>query len=296
MPFFFFLSGYIFTSNYRQFTLRRKLKQLLRGLVWTYLVISSILVVPKCLTNGDSLAYGFSTIVLGEYSWFVVSLGMAQFVFALLLSSTKNLKVIAASLFVSLAIGFLIKSLTSGTLPFQLDKAFFVVFFFGMGFFYRIFEGRIAAIVKWRYLLAAVACYALLMVMEKTCMHGTTTNVFWGQELNNFPLFMVYTVMGVVMMTLLVSLLPARRLNYVCYVGANSLLFYYLNGGIVKLWRFVYGYVSAYVGINNVVAFIAVFLLVVATLTVMVLLVKKYCPILVGDKNAFRRCFPRIEW
>lgn len=36
MPFFFFLSGYLFTADPLHFSLRRKLKQILRGIVWTY--------------------------------------------------------------------------------------------------------------------------------------------------------------------------------------------------------------------------------------------------------------------
>lgn len=295
MPFFFFLSGYVFTSNYRQFSLKRKLKQILRGIVWTYLIICSILVIPKCLFNGTPLSEGLESILLGWASWFVVALGMAQLMFALVLSKIKNLTTIAVFLVVSVAIGLLIKHFTDELLPFQLDKAFFVVFYFGLGFFYRIFENKFSRIINWKTLLAAIVVYALLMTFEKQYMHFSTGNVFWCQ-FQNFPLFMVYTFSGVVMMLLIVRVLPADKLNAVCYIGANSLLFYYLNGGVIKLWRFVYNQVSIYVHINNVVAFIAVFMLVVATLTMLVLAVKKYCPILVGDKKAFQRCFTKIEW
>lgn len=62
MPFFFFLSGYIFVSDYTQFSLRRKLKQILRGIVWTYLIFALILVVPKSLSNGYPVADGLKMI------------------------------------------------------------------------------------------------------------------------------------------------------------------------------------------------------------------------------------------
>lgn len=52
MPFFFFISGYLFTSDYKNFSIRRKLKQIFRGIVWTYLIFTSIIVIPKCISNG----------------------------------------------------------------------------------------------------------------------------------------------------------------------------------------------------------------------------------------------------
>ena len=135
MPFFFFLSGYVFTSDYREFSFGKKLKQIFRGIVWTYLIISTIIVVPKYLSNSEPVIYGFKSILLGWATWFVVSLGVAQLIFASVLNATKNLKYIGLFLFLSVGIGIFIKSITSEILPYQLDKVFFLVFFFGMEFF-----------------------------------------------------------------------------------------------------------------------------------------------------------------
>lgn len=58
MPFFFFLSGYLFTSDYLRFSFRRKLLQILRSIVWAYLAFTLILFVPKCISNGMPLTEG----------------------------------------------------------------------------------------------------------------------------------------------------------------------------------------------------------------------------------------------
>ena len=94
----------------------------------------------ECDLSCEPVIYGFKSILLGWATWFVVSLGVAQLIFASVLNATKNLKYIGLFLFLSVGIGIFIKSITSETLPYQLDKVFFVVFFFGMGFFYRIYE------------------------------------------------------------------------------------------------------------------------------------------------------------
>uniref|UniRef100_UPI004027B4C9 hypothetical protein n=1 Tax=Candidatus Limisoma sp. TaxID=3076476 RepID=UPI004027B4C9 len=135
--------------------------------------------------------------------------------------------------------------------------------------------------------IVSVFLYGSLMMVESLFFKHSTTNVFWGQELNNFPMFMIYTICGIIMMLLLVNKLYVKHLNLICYIGANSLLFYYLNGGVMKFWRFFYEKLVSYFPINNIIGFVSVFIFVAATLFLIVYLVKKYCPILVGDKKAF---------
>ena len=166
MPFFFFLSGYIFVSDYTQFSLRRKLKQILRGIVWTYLIFALILVVPKSLSNGYPVADGMKMIFLGWASWFVVSLGMAQLFFALFLWRCKKQKGILMFMAGCLLAGILIKCCSESVLPFQLDKAFFVVLFFGAGFFYRIYEAAVERFVGKKYFALSIVVFLCLMLFE----------------------------------------------------------------------------------------------------------------------------------
>ncbi len=296
MPFFFFLSGFVFTSNYHQFSLQRKLKQILRGIVWTYLIFTTIVVVPKCLANHEPIMEGVKSILLGYATWFVVSLGVAQLLFAIVLRCTKNLKAIFAFMLISVAIGIGVKSLTDDVLPYQLDKAFFVVFFFGLGFFYRIYEPLFKRLVNWKSLLVVAAVYTALMFVEKTVLHGTTNNVFWNQSLVNFPMFMVYSIVGITMMMLLVNVTYNRHLDTICYIGSNSLIYYYLNGGVVRFWRYFYNIVDSHLHIWPPLGFTVVFLLAATTLFCIVYTVKRYCPVLVGDKKSFTRLFPQVNW
>ncbi len=83
---------------------------------------------------------GLLDIVLGYASWFVVSLGVAQVAFAILLAKCKRLWVFAIFMLSCATIGLFIQSNTQQTLPFQIEKALIVVLFLGLGIFYRIYE------------------------------------------------------------------------------------------------------------------------------------------------------------
>ena len=130
MPFSFSFQDIFLFPIIRNFLCGEKLKQILRGIVWTYLIFALILVVPKSLSNGYPVADGLKMIFLGWASWFVVSLGMAQLFFALFLWRCKKQKGILMFMAGCLLAGILIKCCSESVLPFQLDKAFFVVLFF----------------------------------------------------------------------------------------------------------------------------------------------------------------------
>lgn len=294
MPFFFFLSGYVFTSDYMRFCLSRKLRQLLRGIVWTYLIFTLLTTVPRHIMDGTPVTEVLKSIMLGYEKWFVVALGVAQLLVALLLSRTKKLRLIAAFMILSVFIGIAIKRTFGSYLPFHIDKVFFVVFFFLAGFFYRIYEERFRKLTSWGGVAFAVALYAALMVVEECVIGGTTANPFWNGRLHGVWMYMLYSITGVVMMVALSKKLYNRRMHLICYIGSNSIVLFYLNVSVIRLWsKFLpAGDTMAY----NAALFVLLFLLSTATLFVAIRLIRRYCPILVGDKNSFNHYFPMCKW
>lgn len=297
MPFFFFLSGYVFVSDYRQFSLRRKLKQILRGIVWTYLIFTCLIIVPKSLLNGKSIAEGLSDIFLGYASWFVVSLGVAQVAFAILLANCKRLWVCAIFMLSCVTTGLFIQSNTQQTLPFQIEKALIVVLFLGLGFFYRIYEPLTEKYFRPFYLLIGILIYASLMYMENHILKERTSNLFWNNGVNNFPLYFLYAFTGIATLLLIVKQAKTKNLHLICYIGTNSLIFYYLNGGIVKCWRFIYTQIETQdLKLPEGLGFTLVYLSVCATLLITSYLIRKYVPVIMGDKTTFNRIFPFWKW
>lgn len=297
MPFFFFLSGYVFTRNYRAFSLRAKMKQIARGLVWTYLVFTSIILIPKALMNGSPIAEGVWLILTGRASWFVVSLGGAQVLFAFLLRFTQKLPAVLAFMCGSLCAGYVVKALHPDMLPFCFDCTLLVVFFFGLGFFYRIYEDRISNLLpaSWPFLALATLLYFGAILADARFFH-TPPYLFGVSEYQNFPLYILYALLGIVMMTLLTKLLPGP--GVLGFIGRNSLVFYYLNGGTARiayalgektgLYRAAAGPAAAGTA--------AAMLISCLCLSAAAILIKRYCPILAGDRQAFNRLMRKLNW
>ena len=295
MPFFFFLSGYLFTSDYQRFSLKRKILQIFRGIIWTYLVFASIIWIPKALSNNTSILHGMIDILLGWASWFVVALGGAQILFAIVLWKTKNLYKIATFTLISLLIGYHTGQL--GRLPFQLDKICLVVFFFGLGFFYRIYEEWLKPYLNGslKNALGLSLLYFGSYVVDVIFWHSTI-NIFSVHTYRYFPLYILHALLGISMMICFCKLVPAHKLKWICFLGINSLVFYYLNGGVIKVLRILYNAV----GIHFPTAFeyLEVFFIAVSTSFVIagiVLFIKRYIPIIIGDKKAFNALAKKLN-
>lgn len=288
MPFFFFISGYLFTSDYKNFSIRRKLKQIFRGIVWTYLIFTSIIVIPKCISNGVPIIYGVKDILLGWAAWFVAALGVAQLMFAVILYKVKNLKVIFGIIILYLIMGYYIKYIDIDKWPFHFEKSVLVVFYLGLGFFYRIYEHKLEKIINWKYLILTGFIYFSLVANEFLVIK-TTYNVFWGGEYKNYPLFILYSLAGVLFMLLFVKCL--KPLKMFCFIGANSLVFYYINGGTIKILRYIFNKVGLQELNLGYLGTLFMLFCSIACISVVVLFIRKYCPIVIGDKVAFNNFF-----
>lgn len=294
MPFFFFLSGYLFTSDYLHFSFKRKMLQIFRGIVWTYLIFTTVIWIPKNLANETSMLLGIKEILLGWASWFVVALGGAQIVFAIVLRKTKNLYLIAAFVFVALVLGYYAGQL--GRLPFQLDKTLLVVFFFGLGFFYRLYEYRLKWLEgSWKHTLLFTVFYFMMYFVDTAFFH-TVRNIFGTSVYTNFPLYIVYALTGIAMMICLCKRMPTNKMKWVCFIGINSLVFYYLNGGVIKVLSFIYNLLGVHLPMGwgyMEIIFMAITASLIIALTVR--FIKKYIPIIIGDKDAFNSLAKKLN-
>lgn len=298
MPFFFFLSGYLFTSDYLHFSLRKKLKQILRGIVWTYLLFASVILFPKSILNEDTLGDAAIGLLLGHASWFVVALGGSQVMFAFLMRYTKRKLAYALFMLLSLCAAYAVKAVYPYSLPYCLDCTLVVNFFFGLGIFYRWHEAdvhRYVAINK-RNAAAAVILFFALTRLDDLFIHSNH-QLFNTEAFVHFPLSIAYACIGVAMMTLVVRAIHFPQ--FVQTVGKNSLVFYYLNGGTTRGITVVLGAAGITEYIDRVPSplsylfnlLLAAFVAVV--ITYVALAIRKYFPLAIGDKQAFNRLSKR---
>lgn len=299
IPFFFFLSGYLFTSDYRRFSFRRKTIQVLTRIVWTYLIFTSLIVLPKSLANHTPLSEGILNILTGRASWFIVSLGFAQMMWALVMKYTKRTSVYAVFMLLSLTAGGIIKACQLEPLPYWFDCALIVNFFLGLGFFYRLYETSVSRILKPRIstLLLAAALYFTLTLADRALL-GTNNMIFVPGDHHLFPLTVIYAILGIVMATLFVKVMPPSRAMR--FIGIHSLVFYYLNGGLLHIMSILSdrtGLTSWIVNVPDAAAYLFILLMSLCAsgiLAATAMLIERRAPILTGDRPAIKRLLQRM--
>lgn len=293
MPFFFFLSGYLYTSNLLQFSGVRKLKQISRGIVVPYLIFTFALMPLKIVFQGWSFEKAVTEILLGWASWFVVALGMAQLIFIVILHFTKSPAKIFLSSVVSIAAGYVIMRLHPQNLPYCFNNALFVVFFFGLGLLYRLYEPKFESWISRRsFAMIAIPYFILTFIDSRT----VETHGYIGlNQYNNFCLYLVYAVVGIFMMLCFCKSFPTvKALNY---IGRNSLIFYYLNGAVLTLLAIA----VRTAGVNVTYPVILLCALLACGIIIPVsMFINRYLPIMTGKKDAFNRISRKlhlnIEW
>lgn len=297
-PLFFFISGYLFTSDRYAFSLRHKAVQVLTRLVWTYFIFTTIVVLPKTAANGTSLWEGVADILTGRASWFIAALCLSEMMWALMMNFTKRLSIYAAFMLFSLAAGACIRMCGLGSMPYWFDCALLVNFYVGLGYFYRLYEGRISRALP-PSVGAAVMCvlvYFGLMMFDKAII-GTNCVIFFPGDHQFFPLAVFYSAAGIVMAVTAAKALPASRI--LCFVGMNSLVFYYLNGGVVRVLSAACGrigltdWIAGLSGCGSYAFVVLISLCASGILSVAAAVIARYAPVLAGDREAIKRLLRR---
>ena len=72
---------------------------------------------------------------------------------------------------------------------------------------------------------------------------------------------------------------------------ANSLVFYYINGGTIKILRYIFNKVGLQELNLGYLGTLFMLFCSIACISVVVLFIRKYCPIVIGDKVAFNNFF-----
>jgi len=100
---FVFLSGVLF--NRQPLDWRKKIRSIMRRLVIPYFFFTLLFAIPKAVAHGWKIDFSIiENILLGEASWFITALIVAELLFLLLLQSIKNKAVLAiVSLLIAVA-------------------------------------------------------------------------------------------------------------------------------------------------------------------------------------------------
>ena len=136
----------------------------------------------------------------------------------------------------------------------------------------------------------------LLAYLDYKYLH--ITDNFHTQQYNYYLLFYIYAIVGTMMVIVFAKVVSPS--SFLCFVGQNSLIFYFLNSGGMKLLSIPFNklWASLPESIVSNLGFLKVILLVICVcicITPIVWLIKRYSPIIVGDKASFNTLAKKLH-
>ncbi len=254
MPFFFLLSGLVFSaSSYPRFSdfLLRKVKTLLVPYLFFYLVMvgywflignhfgaSSGLPASVPLAGFVYSSAGF-LVDLFRPLWFLTCLFVVQVVFYVIVKWTGQKKwFLAGVLAASALLGYATSRLLSFRLPWSADTALTAMVFYGIGFLLKERQGSVSSYFKnrgWSFVVLPV----LLLSLGVFCFLNGTVDLF-GNQYGNFFFFYAAAFSGAAATCLVAQ--GIQKGGVLVWIGRNSITFFGLHlvgVGIVKglVWR-----------------------------------------------------------
>lgn len=289
LTFFFFISGYLFDAG--SFSARRKIASLVRAVIIPYFIFTSLLWLPKAIAHGNDigLANGLIDIFGGYASWFVAALVVAQLIFIAIRKITGSLPVIWIMGIGCMLCSFVLRHYLPAPSPWYFVSGLAALFYVILGYTFRIYENLFTKILHSKAMLVlSVVLYAGALVVEKYCV-GWYVNIFPENGIVDNPAsYFILSLLGIFMMLNITYRLPPK-IGFLQYVGRYSLVFYFLNGGVIlTLSKLTSKYnVFAYNGHFWQVLLIAVLTTVILYLACKVIV--RFFPWAIGDKESINR-------
>lgn len=262
--FFFFVSGYLFMSPDKEFSVGHKLRSVFRSLVVPYLIFTLAMAFPKAVAHGSdvNLLSLIMPVLNGEASWFVSSLIVVQAYYCLVLFGRQFLcPKGGAGAFVFETFGVF--------LPFMVFVGFFrycsnilsvstiAMTFVFTGRLYRMVEWWFGNVLsegnvrdskitelkhffvsrcrRWRLPLLLVLASVLVYIMVWEWKHDVEI-IFYVVKIPSFLLFYVDTLLSCLLVVGVCKVLPhVKVLAWLRWTGSHSLVFYFVCGGIPLL-------------------------------------------------------------
>ncbi len=283
---FFVVSGYLFFREGKPFDMKRKVKSEFRHLVVPYFIFTLIIALPKAFVHGTdiSLADILLGIVCGQASWFVAARALAGVIFAALITlACRFCRWI-------LPLGCVLLAL----LPFlfdcdaihiwNADIALMSLVYLYIGYLFHANESVVS-----RYAGVKLCLPVLLVVVVIKFIEGRfDIRVPVSPALmTSFPVFFIDTILSA-----FVVITFCRRFNgcrFINFVGRNSIVFYFLCGGVPLLTGMAFRHFGlTYSG--NYLIVLADFAVVVAVMSLLTIVIVRYFPFMIGrSRTEYKR-------
>lgn len=241
MPLFFLLSGFVFSidkyENFKQFFIN-KIKTIIIPMVFFSIVIWLF----NYLYYGVLLNHTYSHFLEnikrmiislfmqerhGEYNstlWFLTCLFVVQIMFYGTLKVSKNLWNILGIIFVCFVIGVIYVEVGGELLPWEIDTAFISIVFVGLGYILKKQVHVLDRIPIYVGIIFLLINFVLTYINFKMAHEQVDLAI---NILGNPILFLISALSAIMGFVVLFSKL--KRINFLSYIGRNSLIYYGLS-------------------------------------------------------------------
>ena len=273
---FFFVSGFLFYREETDFDIKHKFKSILKTIVLPYFIFTSLMSVPKALVYGNALSTDIITnILFGQASWFVTALVIAEILFSILiLLSEKNKYIMPAVCFIC---GISSVYFSPSFNFWHFHNAMLAMPYIYLGYVYHKHEIPVTWFVNNKVFVCAGT---VLLVAMKYVEHTSGLRMLFEPVwVTSFLLFFIDTMLFITLFILLIK--HIRPYKTICWTGRNSLVYYFLCGGV----PLVTNRLLDIIGINyadNIIILLVITAFVYLVTTIITHLIVKYIPFVTG--------------
>ena len=225
---FFFLSGYLMYKQ-QGFSLKHKLTSIGHSLLLPYLLFTAVLALPKAFVHGWSIDWKsvLLPILTGQASWFIATLIVSEIVFSLFLWITRG-KVIPLFLLSFCALfGSVLLTKQSTDYPWCINNALQAVLFLSIGWFYQCRKELFNRINTPLY--TSFLFISLIIIKGYATYKGVHTMIY-PMSIDSYFLFFLDMLTSIFLLVNVCKQLP--RCKLVEWVGAHSIVYYFVCGGV----------------------------------------------------------------
>lgn len=235
MPLFFFISGCLYYPKRVGVGLKKKIIALGKPYIFFYIFA----IVVDLLINGICDLYSRSAGPL----WFLVCLFNVYFLYLLLSKVIFSNYLVICSLVFSL-IGYIL-SIKNISLPLYWDTTLSVFLFYTLGTCLKKYMENIPKSLIINFLVtifSLIGIYISYLVAYKK-LHLKVNDLYINQIMGNYIMYVVASSIGIVSIMTMSTLLlrfSSKFLNYLIYIGKNSLFIFGLHMPILNICQYLY--------------------------------------------------------
>lgn len=298
VPLFFFLSGYLFSSDNLPFKtfFTKKFKGLIVPYLW-FSLITYLWLVLKFIVGltGDAKVDILYAPILGTFYairdsagsihngtlWFVACLVCVELLFFLFIQMSRgNVKTLSLMLFVSSIIGYTYSIYIAKPLPWSIDAALSAVVFYGIGYLLKEYQVVLEKLMNFKYV---VVLFLINMVAGSL---NSMIDIFYN-KLGNYILFYTAAISGILLVVVLIKALTTSF--SLEYIGRNTFILLAFHQSVIfdVIRQIVKRSNSLSTFFENNHLIMGIFYL-ATTLVIsipIIFIINKYLPFLVGKKK-----------